>query len=80
MDSTHQRLVSCFTTVFPTLSEAQAPGATMDTVRDWDSSHHFMLMQVIEEAFSIRIPEEAMGEIDSFRAFEDYLAAGRPED
>ena len=79
MDITHQRLVSCFTTVFPTLSEDQAPGATMDTVRDWDSSHHFMLMLVIEESFSIQIPEEAMGEIDSFRAFEDYLAAGSRE-
>lgn len=33
-----------------------------------------MLMQVIEETFDIRIPEEAVGEIDSFAGFEDYLA------
>jgi acyl carrier protein len=39
-----------------------------------------MLMQVIEEEFGIQIPEEAMGEIDSFSGFEMYLAqvqAGR---
>jgi acyl carrier protein len=79
MDSKTQQLVSCFTTVFPGLGEDQAQHATMDNVRDWDSSHHFMLMQVVEEAFSIRIPEAAMGEIVSFRGFEDYLASGAPE-
>jgi acyl carrier protein len=74
MDSLRARLVACFTAVFPALSPDAAPGSTADTVPAWDSSHHFMLMQVIEETFEIRIPEDVVGEIDSFAGFEEYLA------
>ena len=45
----------------------------MDTLPAWDSSHHFMLMQIVEEAFGTPVPEEMMGEIDSFAGFRDYL-------
>ena len=31
-------------------------------------------MKVIEETFGIQIPEEKVGEIDSFPVIEDYLA------
>jgi acyl carrier protein len=74
MDSARERLVACFTAVFPGLAPDDAPSSTIDTVAGWDSSRHFMLMQVIEETFGIRIPEEVVGEIDSFAGFEDYLA------
>ena len=74
MDSPHARLIACFAAVFPELRPDEAPSATTDTVPAWDSSHHFMLMQVIEEDFAIQIPEEVLGEIDSFAGFEDYLA------
>ncbi len=79
MDSLRERLVSCFTSVFPGLSPDAAPNATVDTVPNWDSSHHFMLTLVMEEAFAIRIPEEVMGEIDSFAGFEEYLARDHKE-
>jgi acyl carrier protein len=74
MDNLHARLIACFTAVFPGLTPEEASTATIDTVPAWDSSHHFMLMQVIEEDFAIQIPEEVLGEIDSFAGFEDYLA------
>jgi acyl carrier protein len=74
MDSTHARLIACFTAVFRGLAPDQAPHASVDTLLAWDSSHHFMLMQVIEENFAIQIPEEVLGDIDSFAGFEDYLA------
>jgi acyl carrier protein len=74
MDSPRARLVACFRAVFPRLAPEDAPTSTADTVPAWDSAHHFMLMQVIEETFGIRIPEEVVGEIDSFAGFEDYLA------
>jgi acyl carrier protein len=73
MDSTHDRLVACFTAVFPGLAPAEAPSVTVDNTMAWDSSHHFLLTQVIEEAFAIQIPEEVLGETDSFAGFEDYL-------
>jgi len=73
MDDVRQRLVACFTAVFPGLSVMEAPAATVDNVRTWDSSHHFMLMQVIEEEFGIQIPEEVLGDIESFAGFENHL-------
>lgn len=78
MDSPRERLIACFTAVFPGLSAEEAPSASVDTVPAWDSSNHFMLMQTIEEAFGIQIPEEVLGEIDSFAGFENYLAQTSP--
>jgi acyl carrier protein len=74
MNSRRERLIGCFTAVFPELSGDEAPHASVDTIPAWDSSRHFMLMQVIEEAFEIQIPEDVVGEVDSFAAFEGYLA------
>jgi len=75
MENLRERLVECFTVVFPTLSPESAATATGDDLPDWDSTHHIMLMNVIEEAFHIEIPEEVLGGIDSFQGFESYLAA-----
>jgi acyl carrier protein len=77
MDNVRERLVVCFSAVFPGLSRLDASTATTDTIQAWDSSHHFMLMQVIEEEFGIQIPEEAVGEIESFAGFENYLNGER---
>lgn len=73
MDKLRERLVKCFAAVFPSLSALEAPDASIDTVPAWDSSHHFLLMQVIEEEFGIQIPEVVIGEIDSFSGFEIFL-------
>ena len=75
MDDIGQRLAKCFRTVFPELPQDALPGAAIDTVKGWDSSHHFQLMQAVEEEFDIRVPDEAIGEIDSFASFENYLRA-----
>lgn len=69
------RLVTCFSAVFPELVVDSIPASTIDSVPNWDSSHHFLLMQVIEEEFALRIPEEVIGEIDSFASFESYLGS-----
>jgi len=74
MESLRTRLVACFMAVFPGLTPEEASSATVDTIPAWDSSHHFMLMEVIEESFGIRFPEEVLGEIESFRGFEEYLS------
>jgi acyl carrier protein len=73
MNDPRQQLIGCFTAVFPILMPESVTTATIDTVPSWDSAHHFMLMQVIEERFSIRIPEVVLGEMNSFEDFERYL-------
>jgi acyl carrier protein len=74
MNVTREHLVACFTAVFPRLGPDEVRAATIDSVSDWDSTHHFLLVQVIEEAFGIQIPEEIVGETVSFGGFEAYLA------
>ncbi len=73
--SRHTRLIECFRAVFPELAEEDLARATIDTVANWDSSNFFLLVQVIEESFGVRLPEAALAEIDSFAGFEDYLSA-----
>ena len=77
MDNIRERLMACFTAVFPGLSAADSPTAGIDTLEAWDSSRHFMLMQVVEEEFGIRIPEQVVGEIGSFADLETYLNGSR---
>jgi acyl carrier protein len=74
MAGSREHLIACFTAVFPDLDASTAPAATVDTTAEWDSAHHILLMQVIEESFGIRIPEAVLGEIQSFAGFEDLLA------
>jgi acyl carrier protein len=74
MDDVRERLMHCFIIVFLALAPSDAVVATIDTVPAWDSGHHFMLVQVIEENFDIHIPEDVLAEIDSFDGFACYLA------
>jgi acyl carrier protein len=73
MNDIRERLIACFSAVFPMLETGQVVNATIDTVSSWDSAHHFMLMQVIEETFGVELPESVLGEIHSFDGFEHYL-------
>ena len=77
MNNIRERLVDCFTTVFPTLTPEEAIAATADSVSNWDSVQHLTLMRVVEEAFEIEIPYEVLGGIDSFAGFEQYLSEDR---
>lgn len=74
MNDVRESLVDCFTAVFPTLKSEEALTATVDTVPGWDSGTHMVLLQVIEEQFRIKIPLDVLAAIDSFGAFERYLA------
>jgi hypothetical protein len=73
MESVQSRLIPCFTVAFPRLPPGEAPKASIHNLPAWDSSNHIMSMKTIEEAFCAQIPEEVLGEIESFSGFEDYL-------
>ncbi|HEX4164130.1 MAG TPA: hypothetical protein VHZ55_01530 [Bryobacteraceae bacterium] len=67
------RLLECFHSVFAAQPGASLLSATPDTIADWDSTRHFLLLQSIEEEFEVRIPERTAGELLSFADFENYL-------
>jgi acyl carrier protein len=63
--------------VFPELSAAQVPAASVDTTADWDSVNAVVLMSVIEEEFGLGIPAEEIGRLTSFEAILGYLDGSR---
>jgi acyl carrier protein len=75
MTDLHQRLVNCFETVFPGNSQDSLIGATPDSIAGWDSTNHFLLLQIVEEEFGLQITEPLSGELLSFGEFEAYLSS-----
>ena len=69
----HERLIRCFTAVFPYLSNELIPEATPDTIKEWDSIAAVTLISLIEEEFEIRINVNDMVDLSSFKLIEDYL-------
>jgi acyl carrier protein len=75
MSTIRDRLLHCFRLVFPEQIDSSLIGATPESIERWDSSNHFLLINVAEEEFGIRIPEEIGGELLSFTSFENYLSS-----
>lgn len=74
MSNDEKRLIHCFASVFPTLTEQQIQDATADSVGTWDSLSTVTLAAVIEEEFNLAIDPEILPYLDSFRSFRDYLS------
>lgn len=70
-----RRLIRCFATVFPALTEEQIQNATADSTGTWDSLATVTLAAVIQEEFNIEVDPEILPNLDSFSAFRDYLSA-----
>jgi acyl carrier protein len=77
MTSVDERLRGCFQAVFPGINAAAIPAASTSTIADWDSVVQVTLISVIEEEFSIVIPEEQYGDLLSFGAWAALLEASQ---
>lgn len=75
MDNVKPRLVSCFQTVFPDLSEQQALSASQSNLAEWDSVAAITLVNVIEDEFGIEMDLDALADLDSFDKVSAYLRA-----
>ena len=73
MDNLRERLLSCFSAVFPDLSPDEIPFASMASVGKWDSLATITLLTVIEEEFNLQIPPEDLEQFASFDLILDYL-------
>ena len=85
MNGAQERLVKCFSTVFPNLSPDEILHASSDSVPSWDSLAMVTLLAVIEEEFAMQFPPSALENLVSFDAFwkfmrPRFLAAGTPAD
>jgi acyl carrier protein len=73
MDDIRQRLVHCFSTVFPDLGLDEVPSAGMASVASWDSLATLSLVTVLEEEFQVQFPPEDLEQLVSFELILYYL-------
>jgi acyl carrier protein len=74
VSSDEKRLIRCFASVFPALTEEQIQNATADSVGMWDSLSTVTLAAVIQEEFNLDVDPAILPYLDSFRSFRDYLS------
>lgn len=77
MADVETRLVGCFQTVFPKLSEADIRVASQEKIEQWDSVAAITLVNVIEEEFSTQIDYDRLPELDTFGKVLKYLTVDR---
>lgn len=73
MDELQDRLLRCFSSVFPKLPPDQLRLASVQTVRVWDSLAAVTLVAVLQEEFGVQIDFGDLPKLDSFDAVEYYL-------
>ena len=69
-----ERLIRCFASVFPALTQEEIEVASSDSVGTWDSLCSVTLAAVIQEEFDVEIEPNDLPNLDSFQAFRDYLS------
>ena len=74
MDKIRSKLADCFLLVFPKLDRGQVEGASVDTLKEWDSVAQVNLLTVIGEEFGIEIDYEEFEGASSFDALAQRLS------
>ena len=74
MDNLTERLIQCFSAVFPDLSPDQLRTSSLARLPEWDSIASITLLTLIEEEFGIQIPPAALSTFVSFEAIHGYLS------
>jgi acyl carrier protein len=73
MSDIQERLINCFSVVFPDLSADEIPRASSDSVAAWDSLATVTLVSVIEEEFGVSIAAEEYEQVASFALVRECL-------
>jgi acyl carrier protein len=74
------RLLRCFSSVFPGFTEEELRAASARSVGFWDSLSGVTLAAVIEEEFGVEIDPEVISQLDSFEAFRIFLRQSKPRE
>ena len=73
MPSTDERLINCFSSVFPQLSPSEIPLASNTSVANWDSLATVTLISVIEEEFGVSFTIDDYDYVVSFELVRECL-------
>lgn len=75
MSNLQERLINCFSAVFPDLTPDEIMRAADTTVANWDSLATVTLVSVIEEEFDIGIMPEDYESLASFAQAHELIKA-----
>jgi acyl carrier protein len=67
MDPTTARLRTCFSQVFPNLTDEQVLDARVEGVPEWDSLATVTLVSLVEEEFGVSLDLDDLEEVMSFQ-------------
>lgn len=73
MDDTRDRLMRCFSAVFPALSSDSIARASVSNTEAWDSVASVTLVATIEEEFGIELDIQDLADLISFEKIFEYL-------
>ncbi len=71
MDNLKERLLVCFSAVFPERTQQELLSGSVDSVPEWDSLRSITLVALIQEEFQIIID---LLDLEELRSFEVFLA------
>ena len=74
MNELNERLIRCFSIVFPDLPADQIPRASVSSVAQWDSLAMLNLVGVLEEEFRVRLGADDLASLLSYELIRDQLA------
>ena len=73
MDNLENRLVRCFSSVFPELNEEQIRAASVDSVPTWHSLAAVTLVALLQEEFGLQVSLAELPKLVSFSAVQNYV-------
>ena len=73
MGELHDRLVRCFSSVFPTLTETEICGTDLQFLGNMDSLAGVTLIALINEEFGVDIDVEELLGLGTFEAIREHL-------
>jgi acyl carrier protein len=73
MDNLEDRLVRCFSSVFPDLKEDEIRNASVDSVPGWHSLASVTLISVVQEEFGVQVGLTDLPNLVSFSAVQNYV-------
>lgn len=76
--SEEDRLVRCFASVFPTMSEAEIRASDVVQLFNLDSFAGVTLVTLIEEEFNVAVDLSELLELGSFHAISQFLRGQNP--
>lgn len=73
MDNLENRLMRCFSSVFPDLNEEQIRTASVDSVAAWHSLAAVTLVALLQEEFGLQVSLAELPNLVSFSAVQNYV-------